>query len=370
MTMKTHNRFVVLGGVGTIGKIVVRDLFESNPNNQIIIADYKVAEAEKLATSFNNERVCAKFLDANKLIDVTNLLRESQAKVVINCLQHDFNLTVMTAAYYGDSHYVDLGGLFSWTRKQLKFNKIFERAGLTAVIGMGCSPGITNILAAYAVGQLGKVRSIKIRVGLRDFNPSGNDLSFGYSAQTIIEELTLRPWVFCDGKFQQVSPRTGWELTQFPKPVGKTWTLWTRHSEVATLPLTFRKQGLKYCDFKVSFDRNFVAEVMKRQKSGWTLSDFKKLVKPTSNPNDYEISRVIVDDLIIDCHAKAKPEWNASAGDIDTGCPPSIVAQMIANGFIDPGVSPPETSVPMHLFFEELEKRGMVLKVHNQPLHH
>ena len=94
--MKTQRKFVVLGGAGTIGKIAVRDLFESHPDNQILIADYKEPAAQSLAKSFQNSRVRAKFADALQSKELTDLLRGHN--VVINCLQHDFNLRVMEAA--------------------------------------------------------------------------------------------------------------------------------------------------------------------------------------------------------------------------------------------------------------------------------
>jgi saccharopine dehydrogenase-like NADP-dependent oxidoreductase len=66
----------------------------------------------------------------------------------------------------------------------------------------------------------------------------------------------------------------------------------------------------------------------------------------------------------VDCIAYAKPAWHASAGDIDTGCPPSIVAQMIAVGTItERGVLAPESAIPVALFFAGLRKRGMKIKV-------
>ena len=366
--MQTKRRFVVLGGAGTIGRVVVRDLFESCPDNNIVVADYNEPLAQSLAKSLSakggkDNRVQAKFADARQLKDLVNLLNGQN--VVINCLQHTFNLTVMEAAWCAETHYVDLGGLFSYTRKQLRLNKKFQNAGLTAVIGMGCSPGITNVLAAYAAGCLNKIHSIKIRVGSKDFNPSPTGKFYlPYSAQTIIEELTLKPWIFCGGKFQQIMPRTGWEHTLFPEPLGKVWTLWTRHSEIATLPLSLKHKGLTYCDFKVGFDREFVEEVMTRLKAGWTIKNFNALVGTPDKPNDCEVSRVIVDDMIVDCHAKAQPEWQASAGDIDTACPPSIVAQMIVDGVINqPGVYPPEIAVPIQPFFAELKKRGLEIKI-------
>ena len=73
---------------------------------------------------------------------------------------------------------------------------------------------------------------------------------------------------------------------------------------------------------------------------------------------------MIVDGHVYDCHARSNTRWHASAGDVDTGCPPSIVAQMIATGAITQrGVLPPEVAVPVAPFFAELGKRGMKIVV-------
>lgn len=263
--------------------------------------------------------------------------------VVINCTQHEFNLQVMRAALRDRVHYIDLGGLFYWTRRQLKLHRQFERAGLTAILGMGCAPGIVNVMAR----TLSPKRSVKIRVGSKDFNPSPG---FPYSAKTILEELTLTAWIVEAGKFKEVPPRTGWERVKFPKPVGAQWLVRTRHSEVATLPVVFK---LRQCDFKVSFDRQFVRDVI--------AGKIPNRPADRGRPDDYEIARVIVDGRVMDCHARSRGHF--SAGDIDTGCPPSIVAQMIVTGQITQrGVLPPEVAVPVAPFFRELKKRGMVIQ--------
>src|SRR5438093_9590549 len=252
--MDANRSFVVLGGVGTIGRVVVRDLFESHAKNRILIAEFNEQDARAFAKSFRSRRVCAAFADARKPRQLAGLLRGHAA--VINCTQHDFNLLVMRAALRAGVHYLDLGGLFHWTRRQLKLDRQFKRAGLTAILGMGCAPGITNVMTRAAVERLGGAKSVKIRVGSKDFNPSPG---FPYSAQTIFEELTLTPWIVEGGKFREVKPRTGWELVSFPRPVGPQWVVRTRHSEVATLPVTFK---LRQCDFKVGFDRQFVRDVL------------------------------------------------------------------------------------------------------------
>jgi saccharopine dehydrogenase-like NADP-dependent oxidoreductase len=229
---------------------------------------------------------------------------------------------------------------------------------------MGCAPGITNIMTRAAVEELERVDSVRIRVGAKDFNARPTDFFFPYSAQTVVEELTLTPWVFERGRFREVKARTGWERVRFPKPVGTQWVVRTRHSEVATIPLSFAHKSLSDCDFAVCFDRRFVREVVKRLRNGWTVREFAKLPTPRAKPNDYEISRAIVTGnrrtITMDCHARANRAWHASAGDVDTGCPPSIVAQMIATGIIaQRGVLAPEVAVPVKPFFRKLRQRGM-----------
>ena len=54
------------------------------------------------------------------------------------------------------------------------------------------------------------------------------------------------------------------------------------------------------------------------------------------------------------------PGWQAGAGQLDTGVPPSIVAQFLASGLIDqPGVLPPEDAVPPEPYLAELATRHM-----------
>ena len=349
--MDANRKFVVLGGVGAIGRVVVRDLLESHSQNRILIADFNEKAAREYARSLRGSRVRAAFADASRPVELARLFRGHS--VVINCTQHDFNLRVMQAALRAHIHYVDLGGLFHWTRKQLKLHRQFKLAGLTAVLGMGCAPGITNVMTRAAAEKLGCIRSVKIRVGSIDFNPSPG---FPYSVQTIMEELMLTAWIVKAGQFREVKPRTSWELVKFPKPVGAQWVVRTRHSEVATLPVSFK---LRQCDFKVSFDRQFVRDAI--------AGKIPSRPALRSRPDDYEIARVIVDGkLVLDCHAKANMRWRASAGDIDTGCPPSIVAQMVATGLIaQRGVLPPEVAVPVEPFFKELKRRGMRIEVHS-----
>ena len=50
-------------------------------------------------------------------------------------------------------------------------------------------------------------------------------------------------------------------------------------------------------------------------------------------------------------------------GALPTGVAPSIAAQWLADGRIEPGVYPPEIAFVPEQFFKEFEKRGILTKV-------
>jgi saccharopine dehydrogenase-like NADP-dependent oxidoreductase len=96
------------------------------------------------------------------------------------------------------------------------------------------------------------------------------------------------------------------------------------------------------------------------------LADAPK-AKTVGPRDEYEVLRVTVRGRqagrpvteIVDCHVPGMPAWDVGV-DIDTGAPPSIVAQMLVSGEITArGVLPPEQAVPASSFFRALAGRRM-----------
>jgi saccharopine dehydrogenase-like NADP-dependent oxidoreductase len=381
-------KYVVLGGAGAMGSIIVKDLAETCPlSDEVIIADYDRAGAKELANSYRTRRVKAVGVDVTNKASTVKALRG--AAVVINSVTHHYNIGVMEAALAARVHYVDLGGLFYYTRKQLKLNKRFKDKGLTALLCMGAAPGITNILARDAADRLDKVREIHIRSASRDQTryDSTQALPISYSFRTIMEEFSFKPPVFTKGKFKFIEPMSGLKPHRFPKPVGVQSPMFTIHSETATLPLSFKHKGVKEVSFKIAFDPTFIDRVRflrdvglgsdtPIQAGGVTVppidvTDRVIMAQPEpraiSKPKEYDIERAIVKGTergkkvtwVMDCHSTGMPSWDIGV-DVSTGSPPAIGAQMIANGEITlRGVVPPERAVPPKLFYKYLKKRRM-----------
>jgi hypothetical protein len=209
----------VVGAAGTIGRRVAAFLEEWG------------AQVRPLDFRFDDEG----HIDVR---DPASLARGLDgATVCVNCADYRLNLDVMRGALASGAHYVDLGGLFHMTRRQLELDEDFRAAGLTAVLGMGSAPGKTNLLARAAVERLGsEPTKMEIWAVTRDPAAEGHPFPAPYSVRTLRDELQMRPMIVSGGQVQDVEPLSGEAEREFPDPVGSAQGIYTLHSELATLP--------------------------------------------------------------------------------------------------------------------------------------
>jgi saccharopine dehydrogenase-like NADP-dependent oxidoreductase len=223
----------VVGAIGTVGRRVASFLEEWGA--EVARRDFRLDGAEHV--------------DAR---DASSLQRALEgADVVVNAADYRLNLDVMRGALAAGAHYVDLGGLFHMTRKQLALDEEFRAAGLTAILGLGSAPGKTNLLASAAAKRLGEDPvSMEIWAATRDPAAEGHPFPAPYSVQTLRDELQMSPMVVRDGQLVDVEPLSGEAEREFPAPVGRATGIFTLHSELATLPERFptlREASFRLC---------------------------------------------------------------------------------------------------------------------------
>jgi lysine 6-dehydrogenase len=364
-------RIAVVGAGGAMARVVLRDLLEFVPDVAITAADLQ-------PIAHPDSRVRPVSLDARDEAATARLLEGHDA--VLNCVTYYFNVPVMRAALAARVPYADLGGLYHGSLKQFALHEEFVRSGVPALLGMGSTPGITNVMAGVLARGLDAVEAIHVRVGCIDRGASG-PLPVPYALDTVLDEFSLEPMVFREGRAETVAPMSGRESIEFPPPVGRAEALYTLHSEVAMFPRSF--PGLREASFKVAFEPAFTEKVRflvelgfaSREKVSETISPREMLLHlaarqtaPPGEPNDCDALRVDLrgrkDGRTIERRAEmtALPHtaWKVAAGSLDTGVPLSIAGQLLASRTISaPGVLCPETAVPGDLFFEMLERREM-----------
>jgi lysine 6-dehydrogenase len=361
----------VLGAAGAMAAVAIKDLLES-------VNDIEITAADLRPISHQDARVRTTTVDVNDIESTAKLLE--QHDVVLNCVNYYFNVAVMKSALLARVPYIDLGGLYHGTLKQYELHEHFRKTGISALLGMGSTPGITNVMAGALAQQMDSVKELHVRVACQDESASG-PLPIPYALDTILDEFAMQPMVFRDGKPEAVAPMSGSEILDFPAPVGKVEALYTLHSEVAMFPRSF--PSLREASFKVAFPESFTSKVKFLVELGMAsneamidqVSPRKMLLKlagnqnvPEGDPRDCDVLQVTAKGVKEgkDITALAQsiilphPEWKIGAGALDTGVPLSIGAQMLADKTItEPGVLNPEVAVPRERFFEELKRRGI-----------
>ena len=376
-------KITVLGGAGKMGCISVQDLANDNRVDEVVIADVDVKQAQTVADYLKNPKVKVLKVDINDEENFVKSLEGSDA--CLNATVYYTNLAVMEACLKAGAHYTDMGGLFHTTWKQLKLNDRFAEAGLSAVLGMGSAPGVPNLQARYAADRLDTIESIKIYDGIKP--PPPDDVRFTYAVPTIVDELTVEPMVFENGEFVAKEPLTGFEDYWFEPPLGLLPMHLSLHSEVATLPLTFKDKGVKECFFKINYwgmAKNTVEKVRVLAEFGFAGKEAVDVNGASIVPRDLMVSMLSgYVPPITDFLAPAKtqpPNWAKEIvteirgtkdgkdvtyrmgtltckGALPTGVAPAIAAIWLADGRVKPGVHAPEAALDPEPFFKELEQR-------------
>ncbi len=384
---------VVLGGGGAMGRITVRELAEHPSVSRVTVADLNPQAAGRVVNALPTGREKCEVVACNVKEHDALVALLSGAGAVLNATDYYFNLEVMRAAAEARVHYADLGGLFHTSRQQLALDGLFQERGLTAIAGIGSTPGITNILARLAADKLERVERIAVRVGSGDFSPSDAPFAAPYSIRTILDECIKEPYVFDNGAWHAVPPMSGQEAIEFPAPVGRATAMYTLHSEVALFPVSFRDKGLQHASFKIAFPPEFLKKLSFLVSLGLGQTEpvtvrglgsadqvsvaprdvlvallAQSAAPAPSEPADCDILRVTVSgsrdgqpvELIEQMIVQPYQPWSIAAGDADTGIPLAIAGRMLASGAITKrGVAGAEALIDPAAFLRELAHYDM-----------
>lgn len=392
---------IIILGAGIQGEIVATDLCDkelSPTKKEIIICDYNYEKVKIVAEKLH---ICGIKLDVTENEELKEKIRG--AKVVINCVQYTWNIMVMKACLAEGVNYIDLGGLFHVTKEQLELHDKFVTAGLTAVLGMGSTPGTMNVMAGYAASKLDTIDSADAICACGDFTRTEAVIGIPYSLITIMEEHTMDPWILKDGKLQSVQSGSGRELIHFTEPIGVAEAQYCIHSEPILFARSFKDKGIRNACFKLSLPAAFEERIRFLADVGFGTEEEVIVGGSSINPlktiievinkylenyddsrdgelNDCDILRTVVKgtkdgiekEIIVESVIRTSKKWGFMAGALDTGIPPSIVAQMICSGEVKKaGVYSGEQCVPFIPYFRELAKREMpVYCIEKTPLSH
>jgi len=367
--------FAVVGANGMQGKIAARDLLESGYSVLLCATDdyglEKILEHEKAELSL---------IDIRKKDRLRRVLKNSGARVLLNCSLDDFNFDVTKLALEVGMHYIDLGSEAPMMREQQKLSPDFAAKGLLGISGIGSTPGINNIMLRYVAPHFDSIKTVHLGFAwdsnMQVFVPP-------FSIDAIAYEFSEPATVFEGGKFVEKSPDETTGIDYYYRSIGKQRTCYTKHVEHHTFPDFLKKKGVENVVVYSSFPPHSYNTIKRLVELGFLSKEEIEINGTSVRPLDFttEVLRRIpipegytekeniwlkvygtkngkkvVEEM--DCIAGTLPGWEDAGCNIDTGFPASILAQMVAKGEIaEKGFFSPEFVVPPEPFFAELAKR-------------
>jgi len=377
---------LVLGASGQIGAYTVQDLIEMCGIKDVIASSRKMSNVKNAMDDLNvTKKVQLMEIDARSVDKVLQVIKQEKVDAVVNCAWYQTNLGVMDACLRGGAHYTDLGGFFDTCLKQLELHKKWADAGINATIGLGSTPGMTNIAGAAGAKRLDKVDTIDIVCAWGNTLPVKEAGWPGYSIRTVLDEFTQESVQWIDNKYQKQKILGGEKEVAMPDPIGKVKSYYIKHSEPATMGKYLKAKNVT---FRIGFPAHDMATFLTLRALGFADTEPLEAGGAKVSPLDYLTAmyqkgvsagrgappkeEFEYDMFRVDCIGEKDrmpkrityfiTTWNDPKRGIssarDTSVPPAIVSEWQLKKKITPaGVYPAEATVDPEPFFKELGRR-------------
>lgn len=224
--------FLVLGGAGDMGSAAVRDLVFSGVE-RVIVGDFNKVAMEKLVERVKggDTEVEGTYVNVN---DKKNLIDAIvQSDLVINTVGpfYKYENTVVDATMEAGKDYVDICDDHDATLRVLEREKEIAKGKSRILIGMGWTPGITNVLARAGYDSLEATTDINI-----GWSGSAADASGIAVISHVFHAVTGEVPMYLDGKLEYVPARQFKREIDFPEPISRLETYFVGHPEPITIP--------------------------------------------------------------------------------------------------------------------------------------
>ena len=390
-------KIAILGGAGLMGAGVARDLLSDRAIIDIAclrICDNSPARMHKLQSELADPRVELFELDVTRADALARAL--DGVDLCINSVPTlaGFQMAIFEAALAARVPYVDLGGLGTYTVKQLAEHERFQQAGVTAVIGVGADPGMSNVICRAVADELDQIERINLYWAATLIGEENPVLCPPYSVSTVLAEYAHPSTQFLGGKHVQCEPLAGHEFLDLPEPWGRCDFMYSPHSEQLTVPLAegIKEKGIQEFTWKLHLPSREHEAWVGLVKAGFNdfedpLSVGGVTIKPVDflsaliqrnmernahripAQDSHEIHLAIGHGLkdgkraVVRCEVIVKPDpMYQGYVDACTSMNASIAAQLILSQPRRPGVFAPESYFDIPSYFVELEKRHFAVR--------
>ncbi|MFE6922447.1 saccharopine dehydrogenase family protein [Nocardia sp. NPDC057663] len=382
-------RVLALGGAGAMGAAAVRAAATLPTVTEIVVADRDLAAAQALAVELAGRAVPVRALR----VDITDPAVLNQAlhgaDVVLNTVgpYYRFGPTVLQAAILTRTHYLDICDDGEPTTRMLELHNAAQKTGVCAIVGMGASPGVSNLLALTATRGLQRVEDlytawpVDVPESVATPDPAGPDSMADAAAVHWMQQISGTITVVRDGVLAEEAPLRAVTLDLPGRRRGAAYTV--GHPEPITMQRTLSPRGEAVNLMVVTPGTAAFLDVLRTDIDRGKLTN-ETAAHEIAQPSLRRILRSLTRLRSRPSHGTLPPFFAAATGNTgthdrstiayltetpetarfltdmarSTGIPLALgLAQLIDGTARKPGVHPPEAIIDSERFFRDLATR-------------
>lgn len=388
------SKVMLIGAGGVAGVAAAKMCKNDSVFTDLLIASRTQKRCEELKSACEargtRTRITTAQVDAMDVPRLTALIRDYKPDLVMNIALPYQDLAIMDACLAAGVSYLDTANYeppdtahfeYSW---QWAYRERFEKAGLTAILGCGFDPGVTQVFSAYA--QKHYFDTIET-LDILDCNGGDHGYPFAtnFNPEINIREVAAKGSYWENGHWVETEPMAIKRVYDFDQ-VGQKDMYLLHHEEIESLAKNLK--GIRRIRFFMTFGQSYLTHLKCLENVGMTRIDpvkfngveivpiqFLKALLPDpaslgprtkgktnigcifhglkdGKPVDYYIYNVCD-------HQACYREVGSQAINYTTGVPAMIGAKMFLEGkWTKPGVYTCEEFDP-DPFMAELPKQGL-----------
>ena len=220
-------------------------------------------------------RVATAQIDAMDVPRLTALVRDYKPDLVMNIALPYQDLAIMDACLAAGASYLDTANYeppdtahfeYAW---QWAYRERFAKAGLTAILGCGFDPGVTQVFSAYA--QKHHFDTIET-LDILDCNGGDHGYPFAtnFNPEINIREVTAKGSYWEDGHWVETEPMAIKRVYNFDQ-VGEKDMYLLHHEEIESLALHLK--GIRRIRFFMTFGQSYLTHLKCLENVGMTRID-------------------------------------------------------------------------------------------------
>lgn len=245
-------KILALGGCGDMGRMTVAILLESPEVTSITVTDLNIEEANAYVKKVGSNKLSAVRVDVTNRSELFELMKSHD--IIVNTVgpYYKFGKLIFETVIEAKKPYFDICDDWKPMLEMLNLNEAAKNVGITAVIGIGASPGVSNMLASLVCSKLDEVDDLKTGWGITLSEKRGKKPKYYIKKKTVssdaaIEHLLIESMgkvpTYREGRIIEIEPLIDAPPLSFPG-FKEIYSCYIGHPEPVMLSRTIKANSI------------------------------------------------------------------------------------------------------------------------------